>query len=65
MRIASYTTQGEAVDSLRSELATATAKLKQLQTEISVLERQAARSKELAAEKSTLIAQQESLSRVR
>ncbi|GAA6016509.1 hypothetical protein JCM11491_002345 [Sporobolomyces phaffii] len=58
----SFTTQGKAVDSLRSELATATAKLAESRTEVAVLRNQATRCKELADEKAVLLAQQESLS---
>lgn len=60
----SFTTQGEAVDSLRSDLASANAKLDELRTEISVLRAQASRSQELAKEKATLLSQQDALSKV-
>lgn len=62
-RIAS--TQGKAVDSLRSDLASAHAKLEELKTEVNVLRSQASRSKDLSSDKATLLSQQETLSKVR
>ncbi|GAA5883535.1 hypothetical protein JCM16303_005472 [Sporobolomyces ruberrimus] len=58
-----FTTQGKAVDSLRSDLALAHAKLDELRIEANVLRSQAARSKELSGDKSTLLAQQDALSK--
>ncbi|GAA5911220.1 uncharacterized protein JCM6883_001945 [Sporobolomyces salmoneus] len=58
-----FTTQGKAVDSLRSDFASATAKLVELRTEVTVLRSQASRSKNLTSEKATLLAHQESLSK--
>ncbi|GAA6059256.1 hypothetical protein JCM10212_006649 [Sporobolomyces blumeae] len=55
--------QTSAVDTLRADLAAVSAKLAQLRTENSVLSEQASRTKELAADKATLLAQQEALSK--
>ncbi|GAA5985771.1 hypothetical protein JCM5350_005276 [Sporobolomyces pararoseus] len=58
-----FTTQGNAVDSLRADLASAYAKVNELKTEVSVLRSQGSRAKELSGEKATLLIQQESLSK--
>ncbi|GAA5943280.1 uncharacterized protein JCM15063_000752 [Sporobolomyces koalae] len=58
-----YTAQGKAIESVRSELATAYAKNAELKTQLAVSQAQVSRVKELADEKATLLAHQDALSK--